>query len=122
MNGQVLQMAIAQAPETVSVGELAARLSDELAAAAALADDCQEAVGEALGDEVRHDLAARLQRLDELTQCLADMAGLLERLSVAGALGVVSVEVFDGLLLSDLKARLGGGRGAAAADGEPELW
>lgn len=122
MGGQVISIEADAAPGAVPVGELAARLADELAQAVAIAEDCQEALGEALGRDVRRDLAERLQRLDELTQRLADVAGLLARLSVGAELGEAPADVFDGLKLSDLRTRLSGERLAEAVSGEAELW
>ncbi|MDR3511496.1 MAG: hypothetical protein P4L73_07680 [Caulobacteraceae bacterium] len=122
MNSQVISIEVGHQREAVAVGDLAARLADELAEAVAIAEDCQDALGEALGHDVRRDLAERLQRLDELTQRLADVAGLLARLSAGDDLGEASAQVFDGLKLSDLRARLSGGRISSAPSGEAEFW
>lgn len=122
MGSRVISIEVEDAPEAVPVGDLSARLADELAEVAAIAEDCQDALGEALGHDVRRDLAERLQRLDELTQRLADVAGLMARLSLGSDLGAAPAEVFDGLKLSDLRARLSGGRIAAVASGDAELW
>lgn len=109
-------------PETEGVAELSARLAEELSHAVAIAGDCQEALGEALGHDVRRDLAERLQRMDELTQRLADLANVLERLSAGADLGCAPLDVFDGLKLSDMRSRLSGARHAAAVSGDAELW
>ena len=126
MNGQVLTLGVTHLPETVSTGDIVSRLADELAAAAVMAEDCQEALGEALGEvfgeEMRLDLAERLQRLDELTQRLADLAALVERLAEGATFGDAPASVLDGLKLSDLKARLSGGRSSTATAGELDLW
>ena len=106
----------------ISVADLAARLADEMADAACLAGDCQEAVGEALGGPVADHLAQRLQRLDELTQRLEDLADMVRRLAAGAGLGAAPADVLGGLKLSDLKTRLAGGRLEAVASGEPDLW
>jgi hypothetical protein len=112
----------ASAKSSAPMADLASRLSKELADAAALAEDCQEAVGLAIGHEVRRDLTQRLQRLDELTQRLDDLADLMGRIAKADGLGAAPADVLDGLKLSALKERLGGGRLVVAASGEAELW
>jgi uncharacterized small protein (DUF1192 family) len=122
MNSQVISIGVGHPPHTAPVAELAAKLADELADAVAIAEDCQDALGEALGHDVRRDLAERLQRLDELTQRIADMASVLARLSAGRELGDAPRDVFDGLKLSDLRARLSGGLTSAAASGDAELW
>lgn len=122
MSSQVISIGVAHAPQSTPVGELAARLADELAEAVAIAEDCQDALSHALGHDVRRDLAERLQRLDELTQRLADLAGVLARVSAGHGLGDAPRDVFDGLKLSDLRVRLSGGLTSAAASGDAELW
>ncbi len=126
MNGQVIPIDPHRVTEDVSTGELVGRLADELTAAAVIAEDCQEALGEALdevfGDGMRRDLAERLQRLDELTQRIADLAGLVERLAEGGEFGATPEGLLDGLKLSDLKARLSGAHSETVETGEPDLW
>jgi hypothetical protein len=106
--------------------EVVGRLADELTAAAVMAEDCQEALGEALaellGEHIRIDLAQRLQRLDELTQRLADLAGVVERLAEGCAFGEAPANLFEDLKLSDLRSRLSGGRSARVATGDLDLW
>lgn len=109
-------------PQSESVADLSARLAAELAHAVEIAGDCQEALGEALGHDVRRDLAERLQRMDELTQRLADLADVMERLSAGADLGCAPQDVFDGLKLSDMRTRLSGARHTAAASGDAEFW
>ena len=122
MSVQAIASGHAHATTVISVADLAARLASEMTDAAGLAEDCQDAVGEALGGPVADALAARLQRLDELTQRLGDMAGLFGRLAAGEALGAAPADVLDGLRLSDLKTRLAGGRREAVAAGELDLW
>lgn len=122
MKSQVVSIDAGCAPHTESVAELSSRLAEELVNAVAIAGDCQEALGEALGHDVRRDLAERLQRMDELTQRLADLADVLARLSAGSDLGCAPRDVFDGLKLSEMKTRLRGARFTAAAAGDLELW
>ena len=127
MNAQRAVSSSSDSPDAIPGEALLSRLADELAAAAVMGSDCQEALGEALsevfGQDMRRDLAERLQRLDELTQRLGDLAGLVERLACSGVVrGAAPAEILDGLRLSDLKARLSGAAAAAVAGGEPEIW
>ena len=108
--------------DVISVADLAVRLGDEVADAACLAADCQDAVSEALDGPVADHLAQRLQRLDELTQRLEDLADMIRRLAAGADLGDAPADVLDGLKLSDLKTRLAGGQLEAVASGEPDLW
>lgn len=111
------------APEpAILVADLAARLAVEMAEAACLAGDCQEAVSEALDGPVADHLAQRLQRLDELTQRLEDLADMVGRLAVGEGLGAAPADVLDGLKLSDLKVRLAGGLRIVVDSGEPDFW
>jgi hypothetical protein len=112
--------------ESPPTGVIVGRLADELTAATVMAEDCQEALGEALaeglGDGLRRDLAERLQRLDELTQRLSDLAGLVERLAEGCEFGEAPTDLFDDLKLSDLRSRLSGARSAPVVTGDLDLW
>jgi len=125
MSVQVIPLS-PEPPITIASSEVVSRLADELAAAAVIAEDCQEALGEALagvfGENLHRDLAQRLQRLDELTQRIADLAGIVERLAESGLAGATPLDLFDALKLSDLRARLTGARSETVTAGEPELW
>ena len=71
----------------IELVDLVARMARELDWAGAVADDCQDAIGEISEHNFRHGDVVRLQALDGLTQTLFELAGLCRRLSVMPDLG-----------------------------------
>lgn len=108
--------------ERLIVADLLGRLSHELTSAAAMADDLQQTIGDALGLDVSSDISERLQQLDDLTQRLGDLAGLTERLAASECPGVVPKSVLQGLKLSSLEKRLSGEQNVATHAFELEIW
>jgi hypothetical protein len=110
-------------PEGVELRLLALRVAHELAAAAAVARDCQEVVGELSAHGLASELVVRLQALDSLTQRLGQLGGLFERISALPDLRHAPEHVFEEIRLDGLRSRLWGRHDhGAAPDGEPELW
>lgn len=108
-------------PDGLAVSDLAARLADELAAAGALALDCQAALDEVLPAVVEPSIAERLQGLDALAQRLADLAIVVRRLG-AGRCAWAPPDALAGLALADLRERLLGRPRVAPQAGEVEVW
>lgn len=109
--------------ETVELQVLAGRVAHELAAAAAIARDCQEVVGELSSHGLASELVVRLQALDSLTQRLAQLGGLFERLSALPDVAHAPHHVFEDIRLDGLRSRLWGRSDhGAIPHGEAELW
>ena len=109
--------------EDLSVRSLARRMADELYAVATGVDDCQLAVEDILDRGLTRDDMVRLQALDALSQTIAEVAGVLERLAASGEPGTTTLTLVDPVRLSDLRRRLLGDTAEiAVAGGEPELW
>jgi hypothetical protein len=110
-------------PEGVELRLLAQRVAHELAAAAAVAHDCQEVVGEFSAHGLASELVVRLQALDSLTQRLSQLGGLFERLAALPDVRHAPEHVFEDIRLDGLRSRLWGRSDhGATPDGEPELW
>ena len=109
--------------EDLSVRSLARRMADELYAVATGVDACQLAVEDILDRGLTRDDMVRLQALDAISQTIAEVAGVLERLAASEAPGATTQALVDPVRLSDLRRRLLGYTAqAAVAGGEPELW
>lgn len=109
--------------QDLGVRSLARRMAEELYAVATGVDDCQLAVEDILDRGLTRDDIVRLQALDALSQTIAEVAGVLERLAASDAPGTTTLTLVDPVRLSDLRRRLlGDSVPAPAAGGEPELW
>lgn len=120
-----LSLASSEPPigEDLSVRSLARRMADELYAVATGVDECQLAVEDILDRGLTRDDMVRLQALDAISQTIAEVAGVLERLAVSVEPGITTQALVDPVRLSDLRQRLLGYTAeAAVAGGEPELW
>ncbi|WP_269715606.1 chemotaxis protein CheU [Caulobacter sp. NIBR2454] len=109
------------------VGELSRRLAAELAAAAAICRECEVLAGDLANDGVAIANLTRLQALDELTQRLAGLSCVLERISehANGEWSLQLEPLLKGLGLADLVVRLRTANVEPAWDrqaGEPDLW
>jgi hypothetical protein len=123
MNANVATFEVGTEPEGVELRILAQRVAHELAAAAAIAHDCQEVVGEMASHGLASELVVRLQALDSLTQRLGQLGALFERLAALPDVGHAPEHVFEDIRLDGLRLRLWGRTDhGAVPDGEPELW
>lgn len=109
------------------LGELSRRLAAELSAAAAICRECEVLAGDLANDGVAVASLTRLQALDELTQRLAGLSCVLERISehANGEWSLQLEPLLKGLGLSDLVGRLRTAEAEPAWDrkaGEPDLW
>jgi hypothetical protein len=98
------------------------RLARELRIAAAVADDCQDAVGDATGLELDPYTAVRLQGLDLLSQHLIEIGLLLDRIASAGNLGDAPGGLLDDIRLGELRQRLTGVGVGGIRLLDAELW
>ena len=109
-------------PEAMTLQDLMHRLAREMRIAAAIADDCQDALGEDEQLVLELRTSIRLQGLDLLSQQLIEIGRVLDRLVLAGVDGEVAHAVLDDVRLSDLQKRLAGVRAPLAAVSDASLW
>jgi hypothetical protein len=102
--------------------DLLHRLARELRIAAAIADECQGATGDAQAPELDHETTMRLQGLDLLSQHLVEVGLVLDRLATSGIGGDAPSSVLSDVCLSDLKQRLAGLKTDGVRILDPELW
>jgi hypothetical protein len=101
--------------------ELTRRIAREMRVAAAIADDCQDAIDWDDHGALSHETVTRLQGLDMLSQQHVELGRVLDRLADEGlATGAVPGGLLEGVRLGDLKRRLEGGAEAGVAG--PEVW
>jgi hypothetical protein len=106
----------------VQLPDLMHRLAREMRIAAAVADDCQDAIGEDQRIDISLETAMRLQGLDLLSQQLIELGRLLDRLAAGGVDGCAPATLLDDVHLSDLKQRLAGLSTGGVRILDPELW
>ncbi|MET0336838.1 MAG: chemotaxis protein CheU [Caulobacter sp.] len=109
------------------LGELSRRLAAELSAAAAICRECEVLAGDLAKDGMTAASMTRLQALDELTQRLAGLSCVLERISehANGEWSLQLEPLLKGLGLSDLIGRLSTAEAEPEWDrqaGEPDIW
>jgi hypothetical protein len=109
-------------PSTLTVEDLAGRLAREMRIAAAIADDCQDALGASGIETFDHETITRIQSLDLLSQQLIEIGRVLERLVDASVAGEVSLAVLDKVCLSDLKRRLAGHQTDVPITLDADVW
>lgn len=117
-------------PTTViglSMRQVLARASQELTANAVLLHDCQAAIGAILPAQVPEEVGLGLQGLDTVTQTIAELADLLDRLSLALATDqILAHDALSHVRLTALHERLAGLSPPclvdAAARRQIELW
>jgi hypothetical protein len=108
--------------QALSLRDLIHRLARELRIAAAIADDCQDAIGDDDGIELAHETAVRLQGLDLLSQQLIEIGRVLDRLASDGVDGHASPTLLDEVCLTDVKQRLIGACPEGVRLPDPEIW
>jgi len=106
--------------QALTLDDLARRIAREMRRAAAIADDCQDAIDWDDHGALSHETVARLQGLDMLSQQLVELGRVLDRLANEGLSGAVPRALLDDVRLGDLKRRLEGA-GAGGAPGA-EVW
>lgn len=106
--------------DALCLGELTRRLAREMRRAAAIADDCQDAIDWDDCGALSNEAATRLQGLDMLSQHLIEIGRVLDRLAEEGPSGAAPLSLLKDVRLGDLKQRLEGasdaGRGAGSDD------
>jgi hypothetical protein len=94
----------------LSAQDLVHRIAREMRMAAAIADDCQDALGEDQRLVLDHETSMRLQGLDLLSQQLIEIGRVLDSFAVLDIGGDISPALLDDVRLSDLKRRLIGAK------------
>jgi hypothetical protein len=104
----------------LTLDDLTRRIARAMRRAAAIADDCQDAIDWDDQGALSHETVARLQGLDMLSQQLVELGRVLDRLANEGLSGAAPRTLLEDVRLGDLKRRLEG----AAAAGAPgaEVW
>lgn len=106
----------------LALRDLAGRLAREMRIGAAIADDCQEALGAVVFETLDYETAARVQGLDLLSQQLIEIGRMLERVVDTPITGMVAASLLDDICLSDLKRRLAGGRIDVLPSEDVDVW
>jgi hypothetical protein len=118
----MIDHAKAPAETSLTVEDLAGRLAREMRIAAAIADDCQDALGASGMETFDHQTITRIQSLDLLSQHLIEIGRVLERLVDVSVAGEVSQAVLDDVCLSDLKRRLAGHASDGPITFDADVW
>ena len=117
-----LQAQTAAPPSALAVQDLVSRLAREMRIAAAVVDDCQDAL--VIDEDTALDPAAaiRLQGLDLVSQQLIELGRVLDGLATSNDLGRVPAALLDDVRLSDLQRRLRGEVPASAPQVDVAVW
>jgi hypothetical protein len=107
---------------TLTIEDLAGRLAREMRIAAAIADDCQDALAASGVETFDHETITRVQNLDLLSQQLIEIGRVLERLVDGSIAGEVSQSLLDDVCLSDLKRRLAGHEMDLTVTVDADVW
>jgi hypothetical protein len=107
---------------TLTIEDLAGRLAREMRIAAAIADDCQDALAASGVETFDHETITRVQNLDLLSQQLIEIGRVLERLVDGSIAGEVSQSLLDDVCLSDLKRRLSGHEMDLTVTVDADVW
>jgi len=106
------------ADRALGLGELTRRIAREMRVAAAMADDCQDAINWDDHGALSHETVTRLQGLDMLSQQLVELGRVLDRLADEGPPAAVPRALLGEVRLGDLKRRLEGDGEAGASSSD----